>query len=582
MSSQRPLLKENDLRASFVLIPTEPSLVNQITAFSTWWPRSVLRPPVRSWPFPLGAADNGPQGVADEALDSFGISMPLLEFHEFGSKCAESPILQTHSAQDKDPFSDEKNQNDGEYDDGAEPGISDVLKYPEHALKRHPFVVARTLIQAVNETHIFNRQLYDAEHFNLRYHALFHCVGMDQQPNMTSCGRTYHTNGNWETRLELLSDTKTWDSSPEWAYAPYLDYTPSASHKDLVPLPVTRENCLQFENTSSTDPEFIEINWELSYSGHSPSQYFNSKLISGRPPKPVSYTDSGIAGHRFYEDAHPRRRFIINILLEFVLSPIPNFLGLVYWYTRTSTVSISVSGTTFLALHRVLWVLTYAANVLETEKDLPIEEWLVHLWLAVWGVATRSFLAFLMLKTVTRLTFSRKKGRWFPTVGRAKPTHMERASQRLDSHPSWRIRAGMCVSLILINYVSNKYYSFGLGYDILAPHHPPLGPLDGNSNPFSQAYDFISSPLLFTSYLSQLLLNQRSKTFAGRYKTTVAVDCIYMIVDLIKFIPSVIGRYDARPGLSVDDVVHAVLLATLAWQAIVFPKVAETTEEDSQ
>ncbi|KAJ6495435.1 hypothetical protein C8R45DRAFT_171031 [Mycena sanguinolenta] len=33
---QRPLLKENDLRASFVLIPTEPSLVNQISAFSTW------------------------------------------------------------------------------------------------------------------------------------------------------------------------------------------------------------------------------------------------------------------------------------------------------------------------------------------------------------------------------------------------------------------------------------------------------------------------------------------------------------------------------------------------------------------
>ncbi|KAF7344401.1 hypothetical protein MSAN_01921300 [Mycena sanguinolenta] len=593
---QRPLLKENDLRASFVLIPTEPSLVNQITAFSTWWPQSVPRQPVRSWPFPLGAADNGPQGVADQALDSFGISMPLLEFHEFRSKCAELPISQPVSAQHKDPVSAEKNQHGGEYegqnqDRDADQGISDILKYPEHAVKRHPFVLTRTQIQVVDETHIFNRELYDAAHFDLRFHGLVSCEGMDK--DMTLCSRTYPTHGNWETRLELqFLDTETGEPSTQWAYAPYLDAAASAGPKDLVPIPVSRENCLEFENMSSTDPEeFIDINWRLSYSGRTPAKHFGSKLILDLPPKRVSYTESdynkvtrhdaaellseyGLAGHRFYEDAHPRRRLIIAVLL-YILSPVSCLLNVSYWYTRTSTVSISVSGTTFLAIHWILWVLAVVANAFEMQEstDFSIEEWLVWLWLNVWAIGTRSLLAFLMLKTVARLTFSRKKARWIPTVGRAKPTHMERTSQRLDSRTNWRIKVGMCVSLNAINYASSKYYSFTpLSYHVLAPHHPPPGPLDGTSNPFSRAYDLVSSPLLFTGYISQLLLNQRSKTFAGRYKITVVADCIDEVLYLTKFIPSFIGRFDARPGLSVDDVVHDVLLAALAWQAIVFSK----------
>ncbi|KAJ7853471.1 hypothetical protein B0H13DRAFT_1642895 [Mycena leptocephala] len=42
----------NDLRASFVLIPKSPSLLDQVTNFSTWRPETLwLRvPSVRSWP----------------------------------------------------------------------------------------------------------------------------------------------------------------------------------------------------------------------------------------------------------------------------------------------------------------------------------------------------------------------------------------------------------------------------------------------------------------------------------------------------------------------------------------------------
>ncbi|KAF7344398.1 hypothetical protein MSAN_01921000 [Mycena sanguinolenta] len=563
---QRSLLKEDDLRASFVLIPTEPSLVNHITGFSTWWPQTAPRPPV-------------PPDFLSE------------------------PPTPDHRSADEDAFSDGahdgyKEQNQIEEDIAD---VSGTSKYPEHALT-HPFIVTRTQIQAVDETHIFNLILYEREHDRLRTYSSFLCGERGQQPNSTLCHRTYAMNGNWETRLMLsVPNKKTGLLDLEWAYAPYIDYTASAAGpKDLVPVPVSNKICSPLQNVSATDPEeYIDINWQLSYSGRSPGEHLNSKLLQGRPSRPLSYAESdykkaiardteemlnGLAGHRFYEDAHPRRRFILVMLLDFILSPASRLLGIAYWATRTSTVSISVSGTIFLALHRILWVLTYAANAFETQKPIPsAEQWLVWLWLNACAVATSSSLAFLMLKTVTRLTFSRKKARWIPTVGRAQPTHMERTSQRLDSRTSWRIKVGICVSLIAINYISSKYHSFDpLGYHVLAPHHPPLGPLDGTSNPFARIYDLVSSPLLITAYLSQLLLNQRSKAFAGRYKITVVADCSYAVLHLIKFIPSVIGRFDARPGLSVNDIVHDVLLAALAWQAIVFPKVIQTTEEDSE
>lgn len=44
--------------------------------------------------------------------------------------------------------------------------------------------------------------------------------------------------------------------------------------------------------------------------------------------------------------------------------------------------------------------------------------------------------------------------------------------------------------------------------------------------------------------------------------------------------PSVIGRYDARPGLSVSRTVELILLAAFAWQAAVFPRVTEKAEDE--
>ncbi|KAJ7315037.1 hypothetical protein DFH08DRAFT_425650 [Mycena albidolilacea] len=605
---QRLLLKENDLRASFVLIPTSPSLVDQIINFSTWRPEVLTIPPFRSWPFPLGAPDNGPQSAADRALDSFGISMPLLEFHEFGSKCTNSTDSDTSSSEDK-PGDDQNNENNEDEDEeenhieekddtaGGPLGVSDIAKYPEHALKRHPFVVTRTQIRAVDETHIFNRKLYNKEHNKLRSTSCGQ--GRDKTPDLNLCHRDYRTNGHWETRFQLqVQDADTGEPLTEWAYAPYLSHARSAAGpQDIVAIPVTRENCT---NTSSTDPDFIKIDWRISYSGRSPVKYLLSDSLD-RSPSRVSYNESdykkvmahnkaevlnGMAGHRFHADGHPRRRLLIGLLAA-ILRPISNLLNMEYWFTRTSTVSISVSGTTLLAFNGIFSAFTGAATTVETSKlKFSISKSLSWLWLIIWTLATNFTLPFFMLKIVMRLAFNWDQSRWIPSIRRVSSSHLERASQRLDSRTSWRIKAGVCISLIAINYYSIYYHFFvPFNYHVLAAHHPPPALTDRTavSHPFARYHLLIYWPLHFTGNLSQLLLNQRSKTFAGRHKIGLALSCIHAVLNLITYLPAVVGRYDARPGLSFSEAVEYIILAAMAWQAAVFPQVTQKMEdEDSE
>ncbi|KAJ6588605.1 hypothetical protein B0H19DRAFT_1100250 [Mycena capillaripes] len=597
---RRLLLKQNDLRASFVLIPTSPSLMDQVTAFSTWRPAGMQIPPVRSWPFPLGTPNDGPQSLADKALDSFGISMPLLEFHEFRSKCANvsnsetSPIPSETVVINKDD-EDEDAEDHADDNNVAEViplGVSDIKRYPEHVVKRHPFVVTRTQIRVVHEVHLFNRKAYTKEHNKLRTTSCGQ--SLNKKPDPALCLRNYRTNGNWETRLELQTpDSDTSEVLTEWAYAPYIGIDDSGSSagpkqgdlkaQDIVALPVTRENCTQFENTSSTDPEFVNIDWQLSYSGRSPAKFVLADM--GLTPNRVAHNESdyqkalahdtaelhnGLFGHQFYEDAHPRRRLGIGLLLV-VISLAWGILEMSYWYTRTSTVSISVSGTLFLATSTILSACNGVASSTENQKlEFSSSNWFAWLWLIALALATGFPVPLFMLKTVTRVAVSRDDSRWFPSIRHISPTHRERASQRLDSRTNGRIKAGVCVLLVTINYLFTLW-----DYNILAALHPPPGSSDGHSNAIAHVFVYTYFPLKLTGNVSQLLLNYRSRTFAGSYKLTVVLACISSMLVLMNFMPTVVGRYDARPGIRIWEVVEMVALAALGWQAVIFPKDSE-------
>ncbi|KAJ7119609.1 hypothetical protein C8R44DRAFT_788507 [Mycena epipterygia] len=593
---RRLLLKENDLRASFVAIPTSPSLLDYVTDFSTWRPETMRVPPVRSWPFPLGASSSGLPNVIDRALDSFGISIPLLEFHEIRSKCAngsDSKISQLSNQkvndEDYDDEEDPEDEADGNDDDTW--GVSNIAKNPQHAVKRHPFVVTRTQIRVVDETHIFNRKAYNKEHNKLRTTSCGQ--GLNAMPDNNLCHRLYYSNGNWETRLELrIPDEVTGELRTEWAYAPYIGHAEfSSGPKDIILVPVTRENCAQSENESSSDPDFIEVNWQLSYSGRTPAKYVATELFAR--PQRVDHLDSdykkakahdsaelwnGLYGHRFYDDAHPRRRFIIGSLAS-IVSFVLAVLEIGYWYTRTSTVSISVSGTVLVALSGIIAAFAHVANTAETDKlNTLTSHWIQWLWLIVLTLATKLSLPWFMLKAVTRFEFSRNNSNWYPSVRRVGATHKERNSQRLDSRTTWGVKAGVCISLIAI------YYLFSPDeYHVISTNLPDPSPGDHPINIIARVYGLLFFPLKFTGQLSQLLLNQRTKTFAGSYKMAIVLRSILLALDLIVYSPSVVGRFDARPGFSAPQVVDMLALAALIWQAATLPKVMQEKEdEDSE
>ncbi|KAJ6632547.1 hypothetical protein B0H10DRAFT_1977759 [Mycena sp. CBHHK59/15] len=579
---RRLSLEENDIRASFVIVPTSPSLLDYANNFSTWRPESMKIPPVRSWPFPLGASDKGPPSLADRALDSFGISIPLLEFHETQSKCPASHNAGEPSQRpDSDSIASDE-QDDDEDDDAILPGISNIAKYPEHALKRHPFLLTRTQIRAVDEVHIFNRKAYNKEHLQLKSSSCGQSAHTTPDNNL--CQRSYITNGNWETRVELqIPDNKTGEPRTEWAYAPYIGHGAfSSGPKDLVPLPVTREKCIGSQETTH-DPEFIDIDWHLSYSGRTPGKFVVTELI----PKShrVGHLESeykkakvhdkaelwnGLYGHRFYEDAHPRRRFFIGTLVSIFIF-ILVVLDMGYWYTRTSTVFISKSGTVLIALGGIVSAYAHLASTAQAKK---MDSW-QWLWLISFTLLTKLALPLFMLNAVTRLEFSRNNSSWLSSVRKVNPTHKERNSDRLDSKTGWGIKAAVCISLVIVYYLFSPD-----NYLVISSRLPDPTPDDHHANIFSRIHGLVFFPLTFTGRLAQLLLNHRSQTFAGSYKLAVAIRFLLLLLTLIIYSPTVVGRFDARPGLSAPQAVEMLALAGMIWQAATLPSVIQTRDDE--
>ncbi|KAJ7186864.1 hypothetical protein C8R46DRAFT_1058256 [Mycena filopes] len=590
---RRLVLKGNDLRASFVIIPTSPSLVDYVKDISTWRPDTMRIPPVRAWPFPLGASPTGSlPTVVDNALDSFAISIPLLEFHEIASKCEKGgaskvprPPLDDEHVNDADNDEDEDEDDfllsaDAETPDNWRlPAVSDMTKNPLHGVKRHPFIVTRTQIRIVDQVRIFNRKAFNKEHKHLKSTSCGQ--GHDTVPDPTLCRRSFLAHGNWETRFELqIPDEDTGKLRTEWAYGPYMGHGAfSAGPKDLAPVPVTRENCPEIENAVSTDPEYVEINWRLSYSGRTPAKFGTSELFSH--PSRVGFNDSeykkiqahdsaelwnGLYGHRFNEDAHPRRRLLL-VVLSAVLSFVQSILDLGYWYTRTSTAFLTVPGTIMLASSEIIAAFAHIADRAETQKlNLSFSQWFPWLWLILFTLATRFSLPLLMLKTATRLEFGGQNGNGAAKFHLVPPTHKERNSQRLDSRTSWAVKTGVCAFLLVVYLVSSPD-----DYHLISGQLPPPGPEDHPTNIVHRISALLVFPLQFTGRLSQFILNHRSRTFAGSYKITVLLRVLRTVLWLI---------FDALPGLSVPDAMDTVLLAAIAWQALVFPRVVQKAEDE--
>jgi hypothetical protein len=108
-----------------------------------------------------------------------------------------------------------------------------------------------------------------------------------------------------------------------------------------------------------------------------------------------------------------------------------------YWLSCVSTVSISILGTTFLALSSIL--ATFIGLI--PTNGLKIEGF------GIFFAALFAFLElvapFAMIKAITRIEFRWKDATWIPVIRRASATHRERASIRLEARLSWYVLCGV-------------------------------------------------------------------------------------------------------------------------------------------
>ena len=180
--------------------------------------------------FPLGFLDHGERTLVDKAVDLFGFSIPLLEFHEVQEQVSERLSFMentTYGHIPHDPTTSQTKERDGNDDDDEDEdddkSFSQVsIPQPSSTpvYKRHPYVVTRTQLRIVDETTLFNRTVYNKAHRELKSRAC--TLGLPNvKPRRRFCAREYKTNGHWETRLQLETPVPGNEDNvqTEWAYS---------------------------------------------------------------------------------------------------------------------------------------------------------------------------------------------------------------------------------------------------------------------------------------------------------------------------------------------------------------------------
>ncbi|GLB42810.1 hypothetical protein LshimejAT787_1202590 [Lyophyllum shimeji] len=592
-------LTNYDLRASIMLIPNSPSLLDHVARYSSYIPDTVDVLPVRTWPFPLGSQDLREKSLADKALESFGVSIPLLEFHGVQSRCTAADGNSTAASVDANENSyDEEEEDELEEETLApDPVPSKAAKAtaPRSSLEKtggkpvlrsHPYIVTRTQIRVLDEVNLLNRQAYQKAHKKLMETSCGQ--GVLRRPSRYWCKRPYRFNGNWETQLQLrVANQSTGKVRTEWAYAPFISVSQHAhGQKDLLPIPVDREDCsksgkvLRSPSFDSPERNAIDVSWRISYSGRTPAKMnlgditekskwysFNETEISQAIAHDRAEMANGLVGHRFSEDAHPRRRFLLY-LLSSAISFLATCLDIRYWFTRRSTAGISIPGTAIVAVSSIVKELD-SIRVRGITRKFSFPGWIAAL---LFSVATTLVLPLMQLKAILRVDISWWKG-WIPVVSLANATHSERASERMEARTSWRTKLGLFL-LVVASYSFLEPHK----YAIIAAMTPDLPKTDETVERLFSDHAEHSTRLIGS--LLQIILNWRSHSFAGGYKVSVALMLALTAISLAAFVPAIVGNFATRPALTAHGMVGVVLILIFGWQASVLPSVPQVIEED--
>ena len=82
-----------------------------------------------------------------------------------------------------------------------------------------------------------------------------------------------------------------------------------------------------------------------------------------------------------------------------------------------------------------------------------------------------------------------------------------------------------------------------------------------------------------TSSLLQIRLNHLSRSYAGSYALAAYLYLARQVCLALYFTP-LVGKYEAREHFGFINLVDFLVIAALAWQAAIYPRVEQQVEED--
>ncbi|PPQ97465.1 hypothetical protein CVT26_002813 [Gymnopilus dilepis] len=600
-------LHSYDLRGSFVLIPTAPSPLDHISNYSSWIPETINYPPSRSWP------EGYERTLAEEAIDAYGTFIPLLSFHNTKSRCrppdASTPVENVEEAEDDDS---EEEPDDPLFEFNGFTGMKQKGRYDTHGhppLQSHPYIVTRSFLRVVDMTKIMNRRLYEKSQKQIKAFACgsgLNVLVTDIGNDWRMCTRTYRQHGNQEVKIKTTKkNEKSGKDMSEYFYAPYLSpLENSFGPLDLVPVPVNREDCSKDEsNDPVPDEEYVDITWNIAFSGRTPDKILLADTLSGSAPE-YNMTDTetnrlithsnveisqALSGHHFRDDYHPRRAtslmltgqafffpslstqlsdLIDLVFYRLALNVVAKPLELHYWYSRSSTVGISVIGTILAAGGTLL------DFVFESISGASQEEFSFYnfFWILFRDLIWQTF-SLMMLKAVLRAEFYRSKY-WIPFIRFAPASHAERASQRTESYPSNR-------SKLLIFAAFAALYSFCEYRDLYIVRPRGIPPPRNNvTKSLIVAQVLVVLPAMTLGRLLQIIMNLRSRKFAGTYKSSAWLNIVGLLLVTAGQSPRIVGEAKDSPAVTIFMFSELLFGGMMAYQALQYPAVSQVDEEE--
>lgn len=279
-----------------------------------------------------------------------------------------------------------------------------------------------------------------------------------------------------------------------------------------------------------------------------------------------------------------------------------------YWATRRTTAGISIRGTSLIIAGEMLRNATGSWDYYYLDMDFKRKQF----WAGIWFVLL--FPEVLQLRLILPFTLKKMGNRspsWHPSSWRLQKipaSARERRSGRLDLKPVKLI--GLAAALVITAYAVYNHpirlieasHNEDDFRDTYRAQYPGSRVLDRysqiniarwrNSNDLAYYHRYIfrspkdgpvwrkfmllpmAQAMLSTGQIAQLVMNYRSKTFAGNY----ALTCFFKVFALVSIATPFIARTAYSDGLYLAATAQAMLLLTEAAQALVYPRVEQEIE----